>query len=108
MATQQSVRPTKLASPVWCDRPEPITLGMTQPMAEALARLSAEMGVPLEKVLSEAVALLMVAVDGQKRGYGVCLVDEESNVVEEIVNFGIAEEDEVEPSPSVGSPGLDS
>jgi hypothetical protein len=60
MAVQQSRKATKTGSPSWPGRPAQITLGLTRPMADALDALSDEIGAPVEGVLTQAVALLMV------------------------------------------------
>jgi hypothetical protein len=72
--------------------PSEITLGMTQSMAATLDGLSEEMDAPVEEVLSQAVALLMVAVEAQNRGQRLCLADDDLNIVGEIVDFGASNE----------------
>jgi hypothetical protein len=65
---------------------------MTQSMASALNSLSERLSTPIEDILSQAVALLIVAVEAQDRGQRLCLADDELNVVGEIVDFGVASE----------------
>jgi hypothetical protein len=101
MAMTHSGKATASSRRASSDRPSPISLRPSRPMAEALDRLCDDVGAPIEDVMAQAVALLIVAVEGQKKGYDLCLVDDESNVVEEIVNFGILDGNEdVEASPS--------
>ena len=57
-------------------------------MAEALDRLCAEIDAPIEEVMTQAVALLIVAVEAQKRGERLCLADEELKITSEILDFG--------------------
>ena len=85
-----------------------ITLGLSQPMASALESLTHEIGTPVKDVLSQAVVLLMVAVEAQKRGQRVCLADDDLKIMGEIVNFGVeSEQVGIDPFPEVGSDPLD-
>jgi hypothetical protein len=104
MATSQSSRARMPSPPAL---PE-ITLRPTRPMAEALDRLCNDIGVPIEEVMSQAVALLMFAVDAQKRGQRLCLADDDLKITGEIVGFG-AESDEIgiDPFPEADSDRLD-
>lgn len=80
-----------------------LTLGMTLPMAYTLGLLSEKMGVSVEEVLSQAVALLRVAVEAQDRDQRLCLADDDLNIVSEIVDFGTSREPlGVDPSPEPG------
>ena len=72
--------------------PGQITLGMSRSMADALERLSEKMKTPVDDVLTQAVALLMVAVEAQDRGQRLCFADDDLNVVGEVVDFGISRE----------------
>ncbi len=86
-----------------------ITLGLTPPMASALESLTVQIGVPVEEVLSQAVVLLMVAVEAQKRGQRLCLADDDLKIMGEIVDFGVENEMVgIDPFPQAGSDQLDS
>ena len=108
MAISHSAKAKSHGPQALSDRPSPITLRPTRPMAEALARLSADIDAPVEVVMTQAVALLMVAVEAQERGQRLCLADDDLEIISEIVGFGATNDGiDLDPFPEGGSDRLD-
>ena len=109
MAISHASKATSSGPQALSDTPSQIILRPTRPMSEALARLSADIDAPVEEVLTQAVALLMVAVEAQQRGQRLCLADDDLKIMGEIVDFGASSEGiGIDPFPEAESDLLDS